>query len=201
MHGPWFKKRKQKLMTQMPPSETALRVAGLAQNAKTPFSLRPAADETKRIAAELELSALRKLSFVGHLEAAGSADWRLSATLGATVVQPCVVTLEPVTTRIDVAVERLYTRVDIDIDAPEVEMPEDETIEPLGKWIDPALVMIEALVLALPLYPRGTGAALGESVHTKPGVAPMRDEDAKPFAGLAALKDKLGGKDAPEDDS
>jgi hypothetical protein len=34
-------------------------------------------------------------------------------------------------------------------------------------------------------------------VVTEPGVAPMRDEDARPFAGLAGLKDQLsdGSKD------
>lgn len=185
-------------MTKTPPSATALRVAALDQNSKTRFSLRPEAAELKRIAAELDLSALRKLSFEGHVQGEGTRDWRLSGKLGATVVQACVVTLEPVSTRIDMPVTRLYVRDYIAIDAPEAEMPEDETVEPLGKWIDPAEVMIEALVLALPLYPRSEGAALGESVHTRPGVAPMRDEDAKPFAGLASLKEKLRAKSDPD---
>lgn len=193
---PRFKKRKQKVMTQPPPSATALRVAALDQNSKNTFSLRPEATELKRIAQELDLFGLRKLSFEGYVQGEGAQDWRLSGKLGATVVQPCVVTLEPVSTRIDVPVTRHYARDYIDIDAPEAEMPEDETVEPLGKWIDPAEVMIEALVLALPLYPRMEGATLGESVHTEPGLAPMRDEDAKPFAGLASLKDQLNaGKD------
>jgi len=50
--------------------------------------------------------------------------------------------------------------------------------------IDPAAVMIEALALAMPLYPRAEGADLGEAVHAEPGVTPMRDADARPFAGL-----------------
>jgi hypothetical protein len=32
---------------------------------------------------------------------------------------------------------------------------------------------------------------LGEAIFTKAGLAPMKDEDARPFAGLAALKDQL----------
>ena len=48
-----------------------------------------------------------------------------------------------------------------------------------------------ALVLALPEYPRSEGAELGEAIFTEAGLAPMKDEDARPFAGLAALKDQL----------
>lgn len=185
-------------MSRKAPSATAYRVADLSQNAKTEFSLRPGAAELERIARELDLLGLRKLSFAGHLRAEGQADWRLDATLGATVIQPCGVTLAPVTTRIDVPVTRLFQHDYIDVDAPEAEMPEDDTAEPLGHWIDPAEVMVEALVLALPLYPRAPDAELGEAVYTAPGQSPMRDEDARPFAGLASLKDQLkkdGGDD------
>jgi len=184
-------------MKQIAPSPSALRVSELAQNSATPFSLRPDSAQLKAIAAELGILGLRKLSFVGQIKGAGAADWRLDAKLGATVVQPCVVTLEAVTTRIDVPVERLFLRDYVDVDAPEAEMPEDDTTEALSAWIDPAAIMLEALTLNLPLYPRAQDAALGELVVTEPGVAPMRDEDARPFAGLAGLKDQLskGEKD------
>ncbi|MBW4708055.1 DUF177 domain-containing protein [Roseobacter sp. YSTF-M11] len=177
---------------QTPPSPSALRVAELKQNSATAFALRPGTEQLKAMAAELGLLGLRKLSFVGEVAAQGNADWHLSATLGATVVQPCSITLEPVTTRIDMPVTRRYVEGYAEDDAPEVEMPEDDTVEALGSWIDPAQVMTEALLLALPLYPRSDGAELGEMVYAAPGVTPMRDEDARPFAGLAALRDKLG---------
>lgn len=184
-------------MKQIAPSPSALRVSELSQNSATPFGLRPDSTQLKAIAAELGLSGLRKLSFTGDIKGVGSADWRLKAKLGATVIQPCVVTLEPVTTRIDVPVERLFVRDFVDVDAPEAEMPEDDTTEPLTAWIDPEAIMSEALALNLPLYPRAEDATLGEMVLTEPGVTPMRDEDARPFAGLAGLKDQLdkNGKD------
>ncbi|MEM9576189.1 MAG: DUF177 domain-containing protein [Pseudomonadota bacterium] len=184
-------------MKQTPPSPSALRVAELPQNMATPFHLRPDAPRLKEIAAALDLLSLRKLSFVGEISAEGSADWRLTATLGATLVQPCAVTLEPVTTRIDVPVTRLFQRDYVEVDAPEVEMRDDETTEPIPTWIDPDSIMLEALDLNLPLYPRAPGAALGEVVVTEPGVTPLRDEDTRPFAGLAALKDQL--KSSSED--
>jgi hypothetical protein len=51
--------------------------------------------------------------------------------------------------------------------------------------------MIEALSLLIPAYPRKEGAELGEAVYSQPGVAPMREDDVKPFAGLAALKKQM----------
>ena len=178
-------------MARTAPSDTALRVADLSQKAENGFALRPGPDRLADIAKELELSALRKLSFEGRVKPLGTSDWVLEARLGATVVQPCVVTLEPVTTRIDVDVTRQYLRDYKEPEEPEAEMPEDDTTEALGAWIDPGVVMLEALALAVPDYPRKDDASLGQMVYTKPGEVPMTDEDARPFAGLADLKSKL----------
>ena len=80
-------------------------------------------------------------------------------------------------------------------DAAEVEMDDDDTIDPLPSAIDLVSVMMEALTLALPAFPRAADASLESTVFTEPGAAPMTDEDAKPFAGLGALRDSLGKKD------
>lgn len=173
--------------------QAGFRVAKLSQNTPTAFSLRPEKPVLDALARDLGLSALRKLRFEGEIRSFDKADWILSGHLGATVVQPCVVTLEPVTTRVEVDVERRYLA---DMPVPEeedaeVEMHDDENAEPLGSHIDPMLVMQEALALAVPLYPRADGAELPETVFTEPGKAAMTDEEARPFAGLAGLRDKL----------
>lgn len=170
---------------------TSLRVADLPQNAPTPFDLRPSAASLDEIRQDLGLLGLRKLSFVGEVRAQGKRDWVLNGKLGATVIQPCVVTLEPVTTRIDIPVHRTFLADWTDPDEPEFEIPEDDESEPLGPEIDPALVMVEALSLALPQYPRKDGAELGQVGYTEPGKQAMTDEDVKPFAGLAGLRDAL----------
>jgi uncharacterized metal-binding protein YceD (DUF177 family) len=182
-------------MTNMPTH--SLRVADLPQSKPTRFELIPDAATLTAIATELDLRGLRKLRFKGQIVAEGKRDWRLEANLGATVIQDCVVTLEPVTTRIEEPVTRrfLATMPDNAAEDDEVEMAEDDSIEPLGAEIDPAVVMIEALALALPLYPRADGAALGESIHTEPGKEALSDADLKPFAGLAALRDQLQDKE------
>nr|MDJ0823392.1 DUF177 domain-containing protein [Paracoccaceae bacterium] len=143
-------------MPATPVNPSILRPAELRQSSPTAFKLEPEAAERAGIAETLGLSALRKLRFVGALAPQGRQGWLLTADLGATVVQPCIVTLEPVTTRIDQRITRHFVPPD-QITEPdpgaETEMPEDDTLEPLGEVIDLVSVMSEALALALPVYP------------------------------------------------
>lgn len=172
-----------------------LPLARLPGNEPVDFSLIPGKETRDALAGQLELLGLAKLRFQGKVVPEGKGDWRLLAHLGATVVQPCVVTLQPVTTRLEEDVTRLYLRDMVLPDAGEVEMPEDDTAEPLPPSLDLAQVMAEALALALPPYPRAPDAALDEAQFTEPGKAPLRDEDLKPFAGLEALKQRLEDKE------
>ncbi|MEM6941067.1 MAG: DUF177 domain-containing protein [Pseudomonadota bacterium] len=175
------------------PSETAVRVAGLPQSGETPFSCVPTPDALEEIARALDLIAVRKLRFEGTIAPLGASDWQLAGRLGATVVQNCVVSTVPVTTRIDMPVHRQFLanyREPTDL---ETEMTDDDTVEALSDWIDPAVVMQEALSIAVPDYPRAEGATLGQMVYAARGTPAMTDADAKPFAGLADLKAKLEG--------
>lgn len=171
-----------------------MRLADLPTGRPTAFALAPTAAERKAIANELGIIGIKKLKFEGTLTPQGKADWALAAQLGATVVQECVVTLDPVTTRIDEPLTRAYLAEIPEIDATEVEMALDEAIDPLPETLDLAQVMIEALSLALPQYPRVPGAGLGAVAVAAPGVTPMSDDDAKPFAGLGALRERLEKK-------
>jgi uncharacterized metal-binding protein YceD (DUF177 family) len=101
-----------------------------------------------------------------------------------------------VRTRVDEAVERRY-RAGEGTEQPdgEIEMPEDDSIEPLPAVIDLAEVFREALSLALPLYPRADEAAPVDLAVTEPGAAPIGDAVVKPFSGLAALRRRLDGND------
>jgi fido (protein-threonine AMPylation protein) len=103
------------------------------------------------------------------------------------VVQPCSVTLDPVTTRLSEAVRRHFIADYKLPEADELEMPEDDSTEALPEVIDAVTVVVEALALSLPLYPRAAGVELGEAVFTEPGLAPLREGDLKPFAALAGL--------------
>lgn len=175
-----------------------LRVADLAQRTETKFSLIPDDAVLAAIIQDLDLLGLKKLRFEGKLAARGKTDWALVGKLGATVTQSCVVSLVPVTTRIDVPVERVFI-ADHSVfegepnDDGEIEMHTDETSEPLQGVIDLGDIMLESLALALPLYPRAQGAELESGQFAGPGTTPMQDEDTRPFAGLANLL-KTGDK-------
>jgi uncharacterized metal-binding protein YceD (DUF177 family) len=176
------------------PAPAVLRFADLDQNAPNPFDLTLDPDACRSLAAALDLDALRKVRLQGTLQASGQRDWRLEARLGATVVQPCVVTLEPVTTRIEAPVARLYLAHYSEPDGSEVEMDEDDTQEPLPAELDLGALIAEALALNLPQYPRKPDAYLGRRLFAPPGADPLTDEAVRPFATLATLRDQLKNK-------
>ncbi|MFT3972228.1 MAG: DUF177 domain-containing protein [Amaricoccus sp.] len=152
------------------------------------FDISPEPREAVALAGLLGAQAVRKLRFVGRLVPVAKGGWALEAELGATVVQTCVVSLEPVTTRIDEPVRRAF--VPQAATGPEIVVSpdEDDEVEPLGDRIDLGRIATEALALALPAYPRKAGAMLQAG----------GDDDAdrpRPFAALAALREKLGPGD------
>ncbi|ARO14537.1 hypothetical protein BVG79_01191 [Ketogulonicigenium robustum] len=158
------------------------------------FDIQPDYAARTAIAAALDINAIKKLRFEGTLTPKGRHDWHFAGHLGATVVQDCVVTFAPVTTRIDQEVERNYLADYSEAASGEVEMPEDDTIEPLPQNLDLAEVMIEALSLALPLFPRAPGVA-PLNIDTDPDFDENDGQTRKPFAGLAGLRDKLTKSD------
>jgi uncharacterized metal-binding protein YceD (DUF177 family) len=155
------------------------------------FDLTPDADRLVALTGDLDLLSLKKVRFAGTLRPDGPRDWRLDATLGATVVQPCRVTLKPVTTRIDEEVTRRYLARWDEPAKDEVEMPEDDSAEPLPETLVLGEVLTEALALALPAFPRADDAEEVALSVTEPGKAAMTEAETKPFAGLASLRDKL----------
>ena len=176
-------------MAETGPSQ--LRIADLASRKPTRFALKPDAPARAALATSLNILEIRKLTLDGEIAPQGGRDWHLSGKLGATVVQACVVTLEPVVTRLDETFTRSYVS-DFDVpDSGEVEMPEDDSVEAIPEILDLEALMAEALSLALPGFPRKDGAELGEAVYAQDGATPMTDDDAKPFAGLSALRDQL----------
>ncbi|TMV91667.1 DUF177 domain-containing protein [Thioclava sp. BHET1] len=172
-----------------------MRLADLPARKPTRFDLEADAPTRAAIAAWAEIVGLDGLRFKGQLRPAGRNDWILEAKLDATVVQECVISLAPVTTEISESVTRRYlAHMEMPTEE-EIEMPEDDTAEPLPSVVDLAAVALEALELALPLYPRAPDAELGETRVTEPGIDPLDEEQMKPFANLRALLDGDKGKD------
>ncbi|WP_096786037.1 DUF177 domain-containing protein [Rhodobacter sp. CZR27] len=181
------------------PLTVPFRVATLSAHRPTSFSVEPDAETQALVAALLGISAVRGMAFRGEIRPLGKRDFELEGRLAATVVQPCSITLTPVTTRIEETVTRRYLADYAMPEGEEVEVPEDDS-EPLPEVIDAGAVAVEALALALPLYPRAAGAELTEAAFGPPGAAPLGDADVKPFAGLADLRRRMGGDPHGGDD-
>ena len=176
------------------------RVATLSPRKPTRFDIVADPDQCRALAVELGLSRVDSLSFKGEIRPSGKRDFTVVADLAARIVQPCSITLVPVKTVISEQVERTFLADFVVPDGVELEMHDgDDAIEPLPEVIDVGFLATEALALLVPLYPRSPGAALGEVAVSEPGVVALRDQDLKPFAGLAALKAKLGGQNGGDD--
>jgi uncharacterized metal-binding protein YceD (DUF177 family) len=182
-------------MARTDTSTPVLRIADLNERRPTRFELSFDAAQIRQFSEELGLISLKKLRFKGELTAKGRDQWELTADLGATVQQDCVISFVPVTTRIDEKISRRYVPEamfeQVAEDEEIAEASGDDAMDILPAEIDLIDVFRETLVLTLPDYPRAEGVELGERVFSQEGVKPMRDADAKPFAGLAALKEKL----------
>lgn len=161
-------------------------MAHLSPSRPNEFDIAPDAGARARIAAEMELLALPEVRFSGAIRASGAEDWALSGKLVARVVQPCAITLDPVETAIAEDVTLIFSPHVTAPDEEEVEMG-DDSIEPLGAWIELGDIALEALSLALPSHPLSPGAEMPE---TAIGDDPTEDEGRKPFAGLADLLKK-----------
>jgi uncharacterized metal-binding protein YceD (DUF177 family) len=133
-------------------------------------------DSVKRFAAEVDLRRLSQSRF------------NYEADLTADIVQSCVVTLEPVETRISRHITRelhLAPRLpkdevgELTLAAGDDDVP--ETIQSLD--YDLAAPLLEEFVLAIDPYPRKAGVAFDPPIEPE---APQ----SSPFAVLKALKDR-----------
>ncbi len=170
------------------------RFADLPNRKRTHFAIEPDAPARKALADIIGVLQIKKLRFDGALIPTGKRDWRVEAKLGATVSQACVVTLDPMSTRIDEDITRSYVA---DFDTPdedEIEMSGDDNADPLPATLDLMDIIAEALVLNMPTYPRKDGIEAEVVAVTEPGKKVMTDEDARPFAGLAAMRAALENK-------
>jgi uncharacterized metal-binding protein YceD (DUF177 family) len=127
---------------------------------------------------------------IGRLEADltvlphGTDSLHVSGRVSALVGQTCVVTLEPMQSEIDEAIDVLYLRnaaARAPVDDDEHGTLGDERIEVLeSETIDLGAIATEFLILGIDPYPRRPGATFTPSAS--------EEASSHPFAALAALK-------------
>lgn len=174
------------------PQNGILVISELSQNKPRRFELRWDADQLAPYLSQMELRALSKLSIKGQIQAEGGKNWTLNATIGASAVQACVVTNDDVKTRLDVDIARRYLS---DFEAYEQEFTSEEDLDDEAEEIPTQInlldLALETVSLNLDDFPRKDGIALEPVLAAPEGVEPLTDDAVKPFAGLAALRDKM----------
>ncbi len=174
------------------PQNDILIISELSQNKPRNFALRWEADQLAQYLPAMELRALSKLTITGKIQAEGGKNWRLEATVGASTIQACVVTMEDVKTRLDVDISRRYLS---DFAAHEQEFVSEEALDDEAEEIPVEInlldLALETVSLHLDDFPRKDGIAFDPVLAAPDGVVPLTDDAVKPFAGLAALKDKM----------
>lgn len=174
-----------------PPFLRPVPVRSVSRKRPLPFDVAPEPDEKPAIAQFLGVEALRDLRFRGELGPTDDDGWRLEGRLQAEIVQSCVVTLAPVTQKIDQPVVRDYVPEESFALPAEMDLDGEDDPDPYGAVIDPGLLALESLALTIDPYPRAPGVPPAEFHAAPPGAQPLAEGDVKPFAKLAVLKDKF----------
>ena len=162
------------------------------------YSARANPAECEALAARLDLVSLADFTVEADVK-----KWRkgvrATGTVQANVIQRCIVSLEPVPDQISETFDRGFLpeqdlvgemkpgqEVEIEDDAELGDLPDI-----LGDTLDLGEIAAEALSLALNPYPRAEGEEPLDAQAAPPGESPISDDDVKPFASLAAYREKL----------
>jgi uncharacterized metal-binding protein YceD (DUF177 family) len=148
------------------------------------------ADEAIR-AGVAELANLRdvsRLEAVFDVVLRGHGGLHVTGRVHGTVGQVCVVTLEPVDNDINEPIDLVFVSEESLADTGEADSRAEDAPEPLvGGIVDLGAIATEFLLLGIDPYPRKAGA-----VFQAPRIG---TEAAHPFAALATLKKRQGGKE------
>tara|TARA_B100000965_G_C19225712_1_gene597861 strand:- start:76 stop:630 length:555 start_codon:yes stop_codon:yes gene_type:complete len=137
----------------------------------------------------LKIEELKAFSFQGQIFQLNEHDYTLRASFDATVVQLCIISLNPIKTKISNKINQSYIDQEnsqktkyllIDHDSIEKEQFKSE--------INVGDIMLEALSLEIPLYPRKKNAKFEGITVTDSEIKPLDRTTNNPFLSLKELK-------------
>jgi uncharacterized metal-binding protein YceD (DUF177 family) len=169
-------------------ADASLRIDTMPADGRN-LTLSVGGDERAEIAAQLGLQAVEKLEVALHADRFRGGV-RVTGRLEAQVVQPSVVSLEPVTQRIDEPIDRVYlpggekpyagaAGAEIFVDLEGEDVPDHFE----GPEADLSDLVLESLSLAIDPYPRLEGESLEDI-----GIAGDDPRESSPFSALKGLK-------------
>lgn len=180
-----------KTVPAVPEFSRPLRVESLRESGGGDFSGEAGAEEREALARRFGVQAVHALSYRARLTPKGD-GWTVEGEVAARLEQICVVTLEPMEVDIDERFAReLQPGATTATATHEVEIVRDDEPDILGAEIDVAEIAAEAAALAVDPWPRRDDAAFENRLQGPPGVEALTDEAARPFAALAALRQRM----------
>lgn len=153
-------------------------------------TLEATADERRRLAERFGLLALDRLTAeLTVTRALSGIPIRVHGRLSASVVQECVVSLEPVSSEINEIIDVEYAPIADDGEDEGFSVDEPEPPEPIvGDSLELGELVAQHLSLALDPYPRKEGAAAPE--WDAGGAKAGENEAESPFSVLAGFRKK-----------
>lgn len=167
-------------------SATEIPDGGIAESV-----LATTAEQRADLAKALDLVSVESLSVRQRIEPLGRARYRFAGTISARLTQACVVTLEPVMSRLEEPFDVEFWPPeqipdDGDAEREALAVPEREPIEHNRLAI--GRVIFETFAAAINPYPRKDGALF--EWEDEAGSAPGSSDAGNPFAALAKWKQK-----------
>jgi uncharacterized metal-binding protein YceD (DUF177 family) len=175
--------------TERPPLSRIIRIDDIKDGEERVIEVTPS--ERAAIAGLLDLVALDQLSFTYRFYRRGEGRFVMQGTLVASVTQTCVVSLEPMASALQVAVEIEFWPAPL---VDQLPASADETASHgLVDWPEPIVegtvglgpIIYETLATALDTYPRREGVSFEWPGEAE---APGTERARNPFAALAQLK-------------
>ena len=168
-------------------------IESLSEAAVTRLDINADAEERTNLAHRFGLVQLDSLAATISLERNVAGDVSLSGQLKAEVVQTCVVSLEPVRSKIEARFARIFSpAAELGAETPDEIFIAPEGDEPpeylAGGYVDVGEVVAETLGLEIEPFPRAPGAVFAASAA--PSEAEKNPEKSGPFAALAKLKER-----------
>ena len=138
----------------------------------------------------LQIERLLAFSFKGEIVQSNPVHFVLKANFKATFIQLCVISLNPIKSHITHEIEQYYSLKSEDQRIKTVSIDYDEVeIDEIGSELNIGDIMLEALSLKIPLYPKKKNMKFEGVTITEAGLKPLEKTLNNPFRALKKLRE------------
>ncbi len=146
-------------------------------------------EELSALSKIIQVYKIKNFSFKGHALQSNDTTVTLRGSFNATVTQLCVVSLSPVKTKINHEINHCYSLSKKENKQKSIAVSLDSTeMERIHGDINVGDIMLEALSLEIPLYPKKEGVNFEGLTITENGIKPLDLTPSNPFIVLKKLR-------------